>query len=72
MHYVLSGDAVCVITCIWLRAGAGTSERTWPRPRKNEIAPRRTSVNAESETSGRLRSRTPWRRTVGPEERETS
>lgn len=63
-----SGVAKAVVTCKWLRAGAGTSRLMWPLQRKSGSAPRRTSWSAESETSGRPRWRTPSRRTSGPVE----
>lgn len=63
-----SSVAKGVVTCKWLRAGAGTSRLTWPLQHKSGSAPRRTSWSAESETSGRPRWRTPSRRTSGPVE----
>lgn len=63
-----SSVAKAALTCKWLHAGAGTSELTWPLQRRSGTAPRRTSSSAESETSGRLRWRTPSRRTTGPVE----
>lgn len=63
-----SSVAKAVVTCKWLRAGAGTSRLMWPLQRKSGSAPRRTSWSAESETSGRPRWRTPSRRTSGPVE----